>query len=274
MNHELLTINNELRTTNYQLNTSDVRQATCDEFALYWSFYVSFCTFCASLPLTRTVFSRLLNKAVSMALWTKVSLCGKSSLLEQSLPRTLSRLKTSIISVAKNLFTPLETCFCFLMGCNPWLINDLRICKVLYICRDTFTDVMRALQIKLFMQNEPKFRKSQMNVNEVIIMDYEQLDTWSIGKNEPKRTQTNPKRTQNEPNFKKAEMNVTNLLTKDYENMSNWAICENEPKTNPNKPNACPPRRLAGLSAISVAGQRQKYAGLLFCVRFYLENVG
>ena len=40
--------------------------------------------------------------------------------------------------------------------------------------------------------------------------------------------------------------------------MSNWAICENEPKTNPNKPNACPPRRLEGLSAISVAGQRKK----------------
>ncbi len=43
------------------------------------------------------------------------------------------------------------------------------------------------------MQNEPKFRKSQMNVNEVLTMDYDKKDTWLIGKNEPK---TNPKRTQ------------------------------------------------------------------------------
>ncbi len=57
-------------------------------------------------------------------------------------------------------------------------------------------------------------------------MNYEQMDTWSIGKNEPK---TNP----NEPKFKKAKMNVTSILTKDYENISNWAICENEPNTNP-----------------------------------------
>ncbi len=43
--------------------------------------------------LTRTVLSWLLKKAVSMALWTKASLCGKSSLSEQSLPRTPSRLR-------------------------------------------------------------------------------------------------------------------------------------------------------------------------------------
>jgi hypothetical protein len=80
--------------------------------------------------------------------------------------------------------------------------------------------------INLFLQNEPKFRKSQVNVNTVITMNYEQMDTWSIRKNEPK---TNP----NEPKSKKAKMNVTSIITKDYENKSNWAICENEPKTNP-----------------------------------------
>ncbi len=63
----------------------------------------------------------------------------------------------------------------------------------LYSCRETFTDVMSALQIRLFMQNKPKFRKSQMNVNKVLTKDYEIMDTWSSGKNEPK---TNP----NEPN--------------------------------------------------------------------------
>jgi hypothetical protein len=61
-------------------------------------------------------------------------------------------------------------------------------------------------------------------------MNYKIMDTWSIRKNEPKRTQ-------NEPKYKKAKMNVTFYITKEYENVSNWAICENEPKTNPNKPN-------------------------------------
>jgi len=76
---------------------------------------------------------------------------------------------------------------------------------VLYYCRDSFTDVMSALQIHLFLQNEPNFRKSQVNLSDFITMDYVQMDTWSIRKNEPKTNpnepKTNPKRTQNEPNF-------------------------------------------------------------------------
>ncbi len=83
---------------------------------------------------------------------------------------------------------------------------------------------------KLFLQNEPKFRKVKLNVNKVLAKDYDRMDTWSIGKNEPK---TNP----NEPKLKKAKMNVTSIITVGYENMSNWAICENEPNSNPNKPN-------------------------------------
>jgi hypothetical protein len=97
-------------------------------------FYVSFCTFCASLRLKRTVFRRPI----------------------QSLP-------TYQVS-----------------PCNPWLIKDLRSTK----------DYVR--KNNLFMQNEPKFRKSQMNVSDYITRDYEQMDTWSIRKNEPKRTQNKP----------------------------------------------------------------------------------
>ncbi len=70
------------------------------------------------------------------------------------------------------------------------------------------------------MQNEPKFRKSQMNVNKVLTKDYEIMDTWSSGKNEPKtnpnepktnpikanimpkQTQNEPKQTQTKPNFR------------------------------------------------------------------------
>jgi len=79
---------------------------------------------------------------------------------------------------------------------NPRLINDLREYKSLYNCREIFTDVMSALQIRLFMQNEPNFRKSQMNVNKVLTRDYEKRTLGQHGKNEPK---TNPKRTQTNP---------------------------------------------------------------------------
>ena len=127
-----------------------------------------------------------------MALWTKASLCVKSSLLEQSLPRTPSRPKTSVISVisvAKNLCN-LWLIFCAFLWLknprnlrNPWLINDLRVCKALYICRDSSTDIESSLQIRLFMQNKANFRKSQMNVNNVLTMDYENKTLSGRGKN-------------------------------------------------------------------------------------------
>jgi hypothetical protein len=111
-----------------------------------------------------------------MALWTKATLCVKSSLLEQSLLRTPSRPKTNQRQSAKSAFK---------IRVNPWLINDN--------CRETFTDVMSALQIGPFCSNKPNFRKSQMNVNKVSTSDYDKMDTWSIRKNEPKRTQNEPK---------------------------------------------------------------------------------
>jgi len=146
-----------------------------------------------------------------MALWVKTSLCIKSSLLEQSLPRTPSRPKTSAISafsavknscltvlVAKNLCNLLLK-ICVICGKNlrnlcpryPRLINDLRSTKV-YVRKNN-----------LFMQNEPKFRKSQMNVTNLITKDYEKRTLGQVGKTNPKRTQTNPKRTQTNPNSKR-----------------------------------------------------------------------
>jgi len=52
-----------------------------------------------------------------------------------------------------------------------------------------FTTVKESLQIRLFMQNEPNFRKSQMNVTDYIRMDYVKWTLGERGKNEPK---TNP----------------------------------------------------------------------------------
>jgi hypothetical protein len=108
----------------------------------------------------------------------------QSSLYKQILPRpvrhsfseggTPSRPKTSVssvLSVANNLFNRR----------NPRLINDLRLRIPTYEI------------IKLFLQNEPNFRKSQVNVSVFTTREYEQVDTWSIRKNEPKRTQNEPK---------------------------------------------------------------------------------
>ncbi|MBW8042628.1 MAG: hypothetical protein FVQ85_21895 [Planctomycetes bacterium] len=39
------------------------------------------------------------------------------------------------------------------------------------------------------MQNEPNFPDDQMNVTKAIIADYENKCDWTLGENEPKRTQ-------------------------------------------------------------------------------------
>jgi len=157
------------------------------------------------------LFSRLLKKAILMALWTKAGICDKAcpersrtgSLLEQSLPRTPSRPKTSVtsvISVAKNPFNQRNSrlmnylCaykapFCaFLWLKNPFNQRNSRLMNYLHAF-GIFTTVERALQIRLFMQNEPNFPKSQMNVNKVLSRDYEKRTLGQRGKNEPK---TNP----------------------------------------------------------------------------------
>ena len=70
------------------------------------------------------------------------------------------------------------------------------VLSALYNCRFPTTNVMKVRQIHPFLQNEPNFRKSQMNVTKEMKKDYEKKDTWWSGKNEPK---TNPIRTQTKP---------------------------------------------------------------------------
>ena len=73
------------------------------------------------------------------------------------------------------------------------------------------TTVEKALQIRLFMQNKAKFRKSQMNVSTIITRGYKNKTRLRPPK---KQSQTNP----NKANYKKAEMNVTSYITVGYEN--------------------------------------------------------
>ncbi len=82
---------------------------------------------------------------------------------------------------------------------NPRLIKDLRAYKALYNCRDTFTNVMSALQINLFMQNKANFQKVKLNVNRVLTKDYDQMDTWSIRKTKPIQSQLKPIKANSKP---------------------------------------------------------------------------
>ncbi len=140
----------------------------CTNKTLFWSFYVSFCTFCASLRPKRTVFTR-----------------PKTSLPHEIAQRYLF----GVISASQNLCNLLLK-ICAICGKNPrnpWLINDLRSTK----------DFVR--KNNLFMQNKANFRKVNFNVTNVLTKDYDQMDTWSIRKNEPKTTPNEPKTNPNEP---------------------------------------------------------------------------
>ncbi len=142
-------------------------------------FYVSFCTFYASLRLTRTVFTRPKTSIISvnpviLSDIFRVGACPERSRMDLWL---------------KNPCNP----------CNPWLINDLRAYKALYICRETFTNVMSPLQIRLFMQNKANFKKVKFNVNKVLTRNYDQLDTWSIRKTKPIQSQSKPIQSQLKP---------------------------------------------------------------------------
>ena len=52
------------------------------------------------------------------------------------------------------------------------------------------TFVEDSLQINLFLQNKPNFRKSQMNLSACIKMAYENICSWTFGENKPKQTQS------------------------------------------------------------------------------------
>jgi hypothetical protein len=54
------------------------------------------------------------------------------------------------------------------------------------------------------MQNKANFKKVKLNVTKVLTKDYDQLDTWSSGKNKPNsnpiQTQFKANQSQNKPN--------------------------------------------------------------------------
>ncbi len=110
----------------------------------------------------------------------------------------------------------------------------------LYNCRDSSTTVMDSLQIRLFMQNKANFRKSQMNVNNVLTKNYEKKTLGQRGKTKPikanqsqskpikankmlKQSQTSKRQKPMQTSLPQRIMKKTALLASD--------------KTKPNKPN-------------------------------------
>ncbi len=72
------------------------------------------------------------------------------------------------------------------------------------------------------MQNKPNFRKSQMNLNSLITMDYENKSDWTIGQSKPN---SNPIK----PNLKRAKMNANDFITKDYIKKDDFIVRINKP---------------------------------------------
>jgi hypothetical protein len=85
--------------------------------------------------------------------------------------------------------------------CNLWL-KICEICVLPFQPRKLTSTKVYVRNYKLFLQNEPKFQKVKLNVNKVLTKDYVQMDTWPIGKNEPKRTQNEAK---TNPNSKRSK---------------------------------------------------------------------
>jgi hypothetical protein len=95
---------------------------------------------------------------------------------------------------------------------------------------------------RIFMQNEPNFPKSQMNVTKALTKEYEKKTLGEHGKNEPKtnpiKANSKPIKANKMPNQsqfpKRPKMNVTSLLTKGYEQrtMNNELINTNPIKLN------------------------------------------
>jgi hypothetical protein len=173
---------------------------------LFWSFFVIFRAFYA--------FRRLPESLHAL---------GRDPALLRLPGTVLSRQIRSLPNYQvgpRNLFTPLETCLLFRMGRYT---QSLCAFAPLLLCPfvpafGTFTTVERALQIRpFFLQNEPNFRKAQMNATCCLTTNYEQLIMNNVQKNKaktnpikanikpikankmPKQTQYKAKQTQYEP---------------------------------------------------------------------------
>jgi len=108
------------------------------------------------------------------------------------------------------------------MAINPFNQRNPRLMNYSHAF-GIFTVVEESLQINLFLQNKANFRKSQMNVTNLITADYVKRTLSQRGKNKanskPIQTQfkpnTNPKQSQYKPNqsqFQKGYLLVKRMI--------------------------------------------------------------
>ena len=81
-------------------------------------------------------------------------------------------------------------------GLPQFCILQFDFCIFLHAIRST-KDYVR--KNKLFLQNKANFRKVKLTVNKVLTRDYEEMDTWSIGKTKPIKANSKPIQSQLKP---------------------------------------------------------------------------
>jgi len=69
------------------------------------------------------------------------------------------------------------------------IVSDLELRISYFAGLGIFTTVESALQIDLFMQNKPNFRKAKMNVNLYVIKEYENETAFRLEQNKPNQSQ-------------------------------------------------------------------------------------
>jgi len=73
------------------------------------------------------------------------------------------------------------------------------------------------------MQNKPNFQKSQMNLNSLLTMDYENIANWTLGQSKPNSN----------PISERPKMNVNLYVIKDYREKDDFAVRKSKPNSNP-----------------------------------------
>ena len=94
---------------------------------------------------------------------------------------------------------------------------------VIYVpIRHLSTSVENPLQIDLFMQNKPNFRKAKMNLNIYYTKVYNNFIPLAGYKNKPN---SNPIK----PNCRKSEIDANSVFTKDYRKKDDFSVRINKP---------------------------------------------
>jgi hypothetical protein len=105
---------------------------------------------------------------------------------------------------------------------NPESSIQNRVSIYLRAYKAPSTLVEDSLQIDLFMQNKPNFRKAKMNINTYYTKAYNNKTAFRRVKNKPN---SNPIK----PNFQNAKMNISSLITKDYRKKDDFIVRINKP---------------------------------------------